>query len=155
MRPAVAEDGRQGVVHRMHQHRAAEADDRRGNLQRTSSCASVAMPKPSPVHAVNVQCERPSSTVRRKSRNDKAAEAARRELVGDVEDVLGEREAEPDDAAVDRAVERAVELAQAERARERDERDAEALEALLEHRREDGRADDVDVLRRRIEARPS
>ena len=33
--------------------------------------ASVAMPKPRPVHAVKVQCDRPSRTVRRKRRNTK------------------------------------------------------------------------------------
>ena len=33
--------------------------------------ASLAIPKPRPVHAVNVQCERPRSTVRRKRRTTK------------------------------------------------------------------------------------
>jgi len=42
----------------------------------------------------------------------------------------------PDDPAVDRAVEGTVELLQPESARQRDQCDADALEALLEDRRE-------------------
>ncbi len=75
-----------------------------------------------------------------------AAEAAAREGVRDVLDVLGQREAEAHDAAVDGAVERTVELLHAEPADDRDHADAEALEELLEDGRGERRHDGLDVL---------
>ncbi len=76
--------------------------------------ASVAIPEPQAGTGGERAVREAEQDGAEEEEEHEAAEAARRELVRDVEDVLGQREAETDHASVDSAVERAVELAETE-----------------------------------------